>query len=311
MTTTAGASVVVGVDSSAGALAAVRVAAREARLRHRRLRIVHAFAWPPVGWATPPGWGALPPDACREQTRFVLTEAARVARRVAPGIELTGVIADGQPAPVLLAESEHAVLVVVGSRSGGGLPGMLVGSVAGLALATAGSPVLVVRGRRNPDGPVVVGVDGSPTSLAAAEFAAEAAALRDTELVAVHAWSDDDTTELTGYAQDDAELENRVLAEVRAGLTGRHPDLRIRQQVWRGSARGLLRDWSQVAQLVVVGSRRPGGFAERLPGSVSHYLLRRAACPTAVIWPRPQEPVHRGPAATHPAQPLESRQPAR
>ncbi|GIF02082.1 universal stress protein [Paractinoplanes rishiriensis] len=283
MTTITGAPVVVGIDSSAGALAAVRVAAREARLRHRGLRIVHAFTWPPTRWNAPPRWAAVAPDACRAQTRFVLAQAARTARRVAPGVDLTGVIAEGQPAPVLLAESEHAMLVVVGSRAGGGLPGMLIGSVAGLDLADARSPVLVVRGRPNPDGPVIVGVNGSRTSTAAVDFAAEEATLRNTDLVAVHAWSDDDTTELTGPVRDTSELEERVLAEASAGLTARFPDLRVRPQVRRGSARHLLRDWSQTAQLIVVGTRRPGGFAERLPGSVSHYLLRRAACPTVVV----------------------------
>jgi nucleotide-binding universal stress UspA family protein len=291
VTTVAGAPVVVGVDSSPGALAAVRVAAREAHLRHRGLRVVHAFTWPVAGWATTPGWAVLPPDACREDAAISVAEAANVARRVAPGIEITGEVVDGSPGPVLLAESRHAVLVVVGNRGRGGFPGMLIGSVAGPVAAHAASPVLVIRGHRHPDGPVVVGIDGSPTSVLALDFAAEEAVLRDTELVALHAWSGGDGTELNAdlpmthefWAGD--EEQQRVLAEALAGLAGRHPDLRVRRQVRRGSARRLLRDWSQTSQLVVVGDRGHGGFAGLLLGSVSHHLLMRAGCPTAVVRP--------------------------
>ncbi|MEV1147848.1 universal stress protein, partial [Micromonospora sp. NPDC049799] len=49
MTIDTGAPVVVGVDGSAAALDAVRVAAREAAYRQRPLRVVHAFIWPLTG----------------------------------------------------------------------------------------------------------------------------------------------------------------------------------------------------------------------------------------------------------------------
>ncbi|PZM91009.1 MAG: universal stress protein UspA, partial [Actinobacteria bacterium] len=46
MDTSAAAPVVVGVDGSAAGLTAVRMAAREAALRRRPLRLVHALIWP-------------------------------------------------------------------------------------------------------------------------------------------------------------------------------------------------------------------------------------------------------------------------
>jgi hypothetical protein len=76
------------------------------------------------------------------------------------------------PVPVLIDLSRAARLVVLGSRGLGGFSGLLAGSTA-VALVTYGScPVAVIRGR-TPDepapceGPVVVGVDGSPASDAA------------------------------------------------------------------------------------------------------------------------------------------------
>lgn len=75
MTTVAGTPVVVGVDSSAGAQSAVRMAAREARLRHRPRRDVHAFLLPADGWA------ATAPGACRDGATAVLATAVNAARR--------------------------------------------------------------------------------------------------------------------------------------------------------------------------------------------------------------------------------------
>jgi nucleotide-binding universal stress UspA family protein len=129
------------------------------------------------------------------------------------------------------------------------------------------------------------------TSSAALDFAAEEAVLRGTELVALHSWSGNDGTELNAGLPMTYEFwageeeERRVLAEALAGVAERHPDLRIRRQVRRGSARRLLHDWSLTSQLVVVGDRGHGGLAGLLLGSVSQHLLLRAGCPTAVVRP--------------------------
>lgn len=87
--------------------------------------------------------------------------------------------------------------MVLGDRGLGGVTRLLVGSVA-VALAAEGDcPVVVVRGEpavavESPL-PVVLGVDGSPTSEAAIAFAFEAAARaeRGAPLVALLSWRDD------------------------------------------------------------------------------------------------------------------------
>ena len=81
--------------------------------------------------------------------------------------------------------------MVVGDRGASRLEGLLVGSVTVALTAHAECPVVVVRGpERDPAAasslPVVVGVDGSPTSEAAIAFAYEAAAGRRVPLVALH-----------------------------------------------------------------------------------------------------------------------------
>ena len=98
---------------------------------------------------------------------------------------------DGFPIPRLVDESRTAQLMAIGDRGLGGVAGLLIGSVAFTLAAEGSCLVVIVRGQTDAtDGPVVVGVDGSPISEAALAFAFEAAALRGAPLLAVHAWRD-------------------------------------------------------------------------------------------------------------------------
>ncbi|WIM92873.1 universal stress protein [Actinoplanes oblitus] len=288
MTIHTGAPVVVGVDGSASALHAVEAAAAEAALRRRPLKIVHGYAWPPNGVPFSPSLAASADATLRRASAEILAEAARHAAKVAPDLPGDPLTVIGSPARALLQLSEEAALLVLGARGTGGFAGMTLGSVAAHTALHALCPVMVIRGAAG-NGPVVVGVDGSPGSMAACEFAADEADRRGAELVALHAWTPGQASELdyglplsyeTWHGADEHE---RLLAEAVAGLAERHPGLRIRRQVREGMARQLLTDWSQDAQLVVVGSRGHGGFAGLLLGSVSQHLTYRAACPVAVV----------------------------
>ncbi len=56
-------------------------------------------------------------------------------------------VAYGHPSQVLVEESQHADLLVVGNRGHGSFNGMLVGSVSIHCVTNAACPVVVVRGR--------------------------------------------------------------------------------------------------------------------------------------------------------------------
>ena len=150
--------------------------------------------------------------------------------------------------------------------------------------------MVVVRGSvpAPPEGPVVVGVDGSPTSEAAVGFAYEAAATRGVPLVAVHTWWDlmVDPTFAPLLDWDALEADEReVLAERLAGWGEKYPDVHVQRLVMHDRPARALLAQAAGAQLVVVGTRGRGGVAGLLLGSVSHALLHHAPCPVAVVRP--------------------------
>ncbi|WP_282701054.1 universal stress protein [Streptomyces sp. CC219B] len=279
--------VVVGVDGSASGLAAVEVAAREARLREAELRVVHAFLWPAMH--PPPASSPLgPPEGgVRSMVERLLAEAAERARSVAPEVEVSCAVVTGEPLTVLEAQSHAAELVVVGSRGMGGFVGLLAGSTAVHLAAHGRCPVLVVREEPRADGPVVVGVDGSVAGEQAVDFAFAEAALHATDLVALHAWTIRNapmpSVRYVDGAAGLAGAEERLLSEALAGHREQYPDVSVRHEVVHGGTREALIEASRSARLMVVGARGRGGFAGLLLGSVSQALLHHAHCPVAVV----------------------------
>jgi nucleotide-binding universal stress UspA family protein len=291
--------VVAGVDGSEPALQAVCWAAQEAHRRRVPLRLVSAFGWTAGHHLGDPGFGTDYLTVLLQKARDEVAAAAATASGVAPELAIEQEVITGFPVPVLNAEAARAQLVVLGDRGLGGFTGLLVGSVAVALTTHAPCPVVVVRGSA-PDasppseGPVVVGIDGSPTSEAALAFAFEAADLRGVPLVAVHTWTDYQIeSTMVAVLEGDAidADEHRLLAERLAGWSEKFPDVPVQRLVTRYRPARTLVEQSQHAQLVVVGSRGRGGFAGLMLGSVSHALLHHAACPVAVVRPAiPQMP---------------------
>ncbi|NUT92886.1 MAG: universal stress protein [Saccharothrix sp.] len=281
--------VVVGVDGSASALAAVAWAAREARRRRVPLKLVHAYLVPARGYPEIVLTGHEVRQALEDQGRRWLVEA-EAAARAAADVEVEVALEHSGAAGAMVWESERARLVVLGSRGLGGFTGLVVGSVAVAVAAHGKCPVVVVRGGDHADGPVVVGVDGSPASEEAVDFAFEAASARGVPLKAVHAWTDFlvDGPYGSRLTVDWAEVEaaeQRLLAERLAGRAEKYPDVVVQRLVVRDRpVRALLAE-AEGAGLLVVGSRGHGGFTGMLLGSTSQALVHHATCPLAVVRP--------------------------
>ena len=285
--------IVVGVDGSASAQAALDWAAAEASAMRRALVIVHGFIWPlmrvPLGPSSiGPTDGGLQAAADR-----ILSDAEARARLVAaPDATITTVLAVGAAAPALLREAQHAELLVVGSRGLGGFSGLLVGSVGVAVAAHAPCPVVVVRpyleGAATPHaGRIVVGVDGSQLSAAAVSFAFQRAARRKVRLVAVRAWSPPLSAypELTLPLDRIEAAEHEKLLETIQPARRAFPEVDVETKLVCDHPGRALIEESAGAALVVVGSRGHGGFAGLLLGSVSQSVLEHASCPVAVVRP--------------------------
>jgi len=290
--------VVAGIDGSPSAVHAAVWAGTEARRRGRPLRLVQIYTLPRVN--TPIAVGS--PDQVRaglaERAEEWLAEAKAAVLAEHPGLEITTAAREWSPVTALTQESQHAELVVLGSRGLGGFTGLLVGSTAVSVVAHAHCPIVVVRGRTPHDpppatGPVLVGADGSPDSDAALAFACEEARLRGTGLVAVHTWSDvlaDGMLRPHPLEENPAEIavaERAKLAEQVVGWQLKYPDLAIEFEVTRGRPVRTLLERGEHAQLIVVGSRGRGGFTGMLLGSTSQALIAHSPCPVAVV--RPQQ----------------------
>ena len=265
--------VVVGVDGSQSGMAAVEAAAHEADRSGVELRLAHAFEWSSahVPSGVPP-WDQGGAGACRV-VRGALTEAERWALRVAPHVRVTHEVLMGSPVAVLESGSREASLIVVGSRPPGRSGSLRAGSVAGQLAAHGRSPVLVVRGRPDPSGAVVLAGGRTQEARAAAEFAFAEASARGADLVVL-----DRTTAWNSRSRNGFAGALSVLSE-------KYPDVtthRVRVPVRGGLCRALV-EASTRAQLVVVGSRNRDRLAGALLGPVSRAALHHADCPVAVI----------------------------
>lgn len=283
--------IVVGIDGSEQSVRAVRWAAAEAAQRNVPLHLVSGVD-PTFGY-----YGAalpIPQDAYDAMDRLAdqqLADAVAAAHEVSPDLALTTQRFGTAPVPMFLDLSKKARMIVLGASGRGGFEGMLTGSTAVAVVAHSECPVVVVRGKPEPSGPVVVGIDGSPTSISALGSAFDEAAWRQAPLVAVHAWSDlEYGSALPGMDTDEPtdQEQARVLSESLAGWQEKYPDVRIERVVVRDRPRHQLLEWSGKAQLVVVGSRGRGGFRGLLLGSTSQALMQYAECPVLIV--RPQEP---------------------
>jgi nucleotide-binding universal stress UspA family protein len=139
--------IVVGVDGSDGASAALEFAAAEAALRETPLRIVSAWEVPPAIY----GSGFTPPltpetvDAFRKRGLQVAEDAAATAKTLQRSLQIETLAIQGQPADVLLEQGADAELIVVGRRGLGGFRSLLLGSVSQQVVHYAPCPVVVAR----------------------------------------------------------------------------------------------------------------------------------------------------------------------
>ncbi|CUU57672.1 Nucleotide-binding universal stress protein, UspA family [Parafrankia irregularis] len=329
---TAKTDIVVGIDGSPGSESALRWAIDEAVRRGARIRAVLgscAGEQPPtVRRSAEAVAGPHDEEALAWAASQILHEELD-AVPIPTGLDIVEEVVDASGTEALLTSGRDAAMIVVGTRGRGLLHRLRIGSVSASVAVHSPVPVVVARTRRPSDDaeagrvdssdseptgsagqaptgsapeteadavhPVVVGVDGSPNSLAALRWAASEAALRGAPLHVVHAWLAaiplpfaESSAEILPALEDQA---RHVLDEsIEAALgtsettdTRKVREIDVHKLLVAASATRALLDASRDADLLVVGARGKGGFAELLLGSVSHQTMLHSAAPVAIV----------------------------
>lgn len=138
---------------------------------------------------------------------------------------------------------------------------------------------------------IVVGIDGSPNSERALDWAMEHAAALHAPLtvIAVHEVPKSYWGRIPVVGPGDAEVldqlrqaAEQMTHEAESRLGDAKP-ASVEVRAVSGFAVKELVDASQDADLLVVGSRGGGGFARMLLGSVSSQVIQHAACPVVTV----------------------------
>ena len=282
---------VVGVDGSAPSMRALEWAAR----RTDRFGPIQ----PVIAWHFP--WWSYVRSTVPTDDPFEAAARAEIEKTLgsvrSSDVE-EPIIVRARAASALVEIGASAGLIVVGTRGRSGLADGVLGSVAAGVVARSTVPVAVVppsapiedRHRR-----VVVGIDGSPNSVHALEWALNNVPA--TWLVeAVHAWVPPVALPGSALARDESGYEAQaqaVLDESLSQLSRVAPaSPRLSPRLAHGDPRSVLREWSMMTDLIVLGARGRGLVADLLLGSVTTALVHRPRTTTVVIPARRQPRSH-------------------
>jgi nucleotide-binding universal stress UspA family protein len=134
---------------------------------------------------------------------------------------------------------------------------------------------------------IVVGVDGSPASLAALRWAWDEARFRGIGVEIAACWHYPAMPFVLSQPPISAEQFEQGAREVAADAIATVIDTQaaadIEVTVLEGAPSLALLELAHTAEMVVVGSRGRGGFAGLLLGSVSQHLAEHAPCPVVIV----------------------------
>ena len=266
--------IVVGVDGTTTALRAVAWAAREARLRQRPLRLVHAA--PYLGTPDDPDGPTVGRAAA------VLARARSVAHQIAPELATDVAVLPDPPVAALVDASADAELIVIGMIAGTGAE-IVLGSVTLDVTTAAHCPVTVVRGEsavdhiamghRSRPAPVLLGIESVGADAAAVTVAFDDADRHGSGVVVMHVPGHPD------HLGDSASAVRDQLAPWRSA----HPDVEVTVRVGQGNPGVALLHESTAARHIVLGTRGRHAVVRAVLGSVSRFVLRHSLVPVTIV----------------------------
>ncbi|WP_055557995.1 universal stress protein [Streptomyces sp. NBRC 110028] len=145
--------------------------------------------------------------------------------------------------------------------------------------------------------PITAGLDGSPESLAAAEWAAREARCRHAPLRLVHAWMPPAQTARGAQAPEMRKLRaQEALEEAKAHIADRYPEVPVSVELIPRTAVDGLAGHGASSQMLVLGSHARGAVAGYLLGSVGLRVLTCSTSPVVMVRGA-GEPERTGPGA--------------
>jgi nucleotide-binding universal stress UspA family protein len=137
---------------------------------------------------------------------------------------------------------------------------------------------------------IVVGVDGSPSSRTALRWAVRQANLTNGTVDAVMAWGIPIVLQSYAmapiYVEQDGSFEENVKKTIEAVVSEEvklADSQAVRSLAINGHPAQVLLGFAAGTDLLVVGSRGHGKFAEALLGSVSQNCVHHASCPVLIM----------------------------
>ncbi len=204
------------------------------------------------------------------------------------GVEADPVLRQGRPADVIGAEAEATSpdLVVVGARGSGGFTRLGLGSTTHRLAHTARVPLAAVHERSalGSGTDLLVGVDGSPGSEVALEWAAQLARLLSTEPTAVFV-SDPMVDSYPHPQSGTVKFQRKQDAEGVVAKVIERTGIEIKLRVEPGNAVEVLADLADQASssMVVVGTRSHGLTEGHVLGRVPVQLLHECVRPVVLV----------------------------
>jgi nucleotide-binding universal stress UspA family protein len=282
--------VVVGVDGSPAAAAALEWAADEAERRSVPLVIAYAGHLAHRDALTEDTARSALHDTCA-YGKELLEDAIATAVDSHRLVDVRTELRELDPAEMLIELSATASIVAVGRGNEGPIARFVFGSITQRVAAHAHCPVVVV----GPDLPplttkaIVVGVSDSPGGQLAMQFACAEAVARNAKVQAVRSWTELNWARVGFPFPPEAsfkslqECEQAILDGCVRAARGAYPGLEIEGLLTEQPAYVALEKAAEAADLLVVGCRREEGSHLPRLGPLTSWLLHQSRCPVAIV----------------------------
>ena len=283
---------VVGVDGSTGSARALEYAVAEAARSGLELEIVNALDLPTDVDFYGVRLAAPDIEAMQSYAEDLLASAKAKVHELQPDLVCETRYEIGNASSILIAASESATAMVLGTRGMGAAGRTFLGSVSTRLASDAKCPLFVINEDYDvpTEGPVVIGVDDSDFSIAALRFALLEAERRKTNLRVVTGYRIPalaipiDADLVNDLRSSEADSAKQLIANVLAEARQAEPiKVDVEQIAVEAPAGEAILSQSADAQLIVVGSHGKGWAKRLFVGSVSRHVLHSAERPVAVI----------------------------